>query len=138
MTSTALGPPGAPVLPDDASALPAPLGAAVNARDFDAVRVERDLYRVTDSDYYAVFLARGDGMMLFNAPSFIGHNRRRAVDGLAAAKGVSNWAGTDQPGVAGRSGSAVVEPSAVLALSFAEAARGVVCSKSGPPPEARV
>jgi hypothetical protein len=61
-------------------------------------------------------------MMLFNAPSFIGHNRRRAVDGLAAAEGVCNWAGTDQPGVAGRSGSAVVEPSAVLALSFAEAA----------------
>jgi hypothetical protein len=29
MTSTALGLPGAPVLPDDAPALPTPLGAAV-------------------------------------------------------------------------------------------------------------
>ena len=90
MTSPTTGAPGATDLPDYAPVPRSALGPAVNDQGYYVGRVERNLYWVTDGTYNSAFLTTRDGIVLFDAPPSIGHNLRRAVDEIAAAKGVSN------------------------------------------------
>jgi hypothetical protein len=46
----------------------ASLGAALNDRAYNAGRVERNLYWVTDGDYHSAFHATWDGAVSFDAP----------------------------------------------------------------------
>src|SRR6266849_2120367 len=66
------------------------IGPALNDHGYYVGNVERNLYWVTDGTYQAAFLTTRDGVVLFDAPPSIGHNPQRAVDEVAAAKGVSN------------------------------------------------
>ncbi len=77
-------------LPDYAPVPPSALGPAVNAQGFYVGQVEKNLYWVTDATYQAAFLTTSDGVVLFDAPSTIGHNLQRAIDQIASANGVSN------------------------------------------------
>jgi glyoxylase-like metal-dependent hydrolase (beta-lactamase superfamily II) len=65
-------------------------GPAVNEQGYFVGRVEGNLYWVTDGAYQCAFLITCDGVVLFDAPPSLGHNIRRAVDEIAAVKGVSN------------------------------------------------
>jgi glyoxylase-like metal-dependent hydrolase (beta-lactamase superfamily II) len=62
----------------------------VNEQGYYVGRVEGNLYWVTDGTYQSAFLMTCDGVVLFDAPATIGHNIQRAVDGIAAASGVSS------------------------------------------------
>ena len=75
----------------DCAPIPASaLGPAVNEQGYYVGRVEANLYWVTDGTYQCAFLTTSDGVVLFDAPSTIGHNIQRAVDEIAAANGVSH------------------------------------------------
>ena len=90
MTSPAAGADSAPGLPDYAPVPRSALGPALNDHGYHVGRVERNLYWVTDGVYQSAFLATQDGVVLFDAPPSIGHNLRRAVDGITAANGLRN------------------------------------------------
>jgi hypothetical protein len=79
-----------PELPDYAPIPRSALGPALNDQGYYVGRVERNLYWVTDGVYQSAFLTTDDGVVLFDAPPTIGGNRRRAVDEIAAANGVTN------------------------------------------------
>jgi glyoxylase-like metal-dependent hydrolase (beta-lactamase superfamily II) len=80
----------ADALPDYAPVPRSALGPALNEQGYYVGRVERNLYWVTDGTYQSAFLTTPDGVVLFDAPTTIGHNIRRAVDEVAAANGVTN------------------------------------------------
>ena len=65
-------------------------GAPLNEHGYHVLRVERNLYAVTDNVYMSAFLTTPDGVVIFDAPPNIGHNIRRAVDEITAASGVTN------------------------------------------------
>jgi len=89
-TSSDSGAASVPALPDYAPVPRSALGPALNEQGYAVGRVERNLYWVTDGTYQAAFLTTPDGVVLFDAPPTIGHNRQRAIDEVAAANGVSN------------------------------------------------
>jgi glyoxylase-like metal-dependent hydrolase (beta-lactamase superfamily II) len=84
-----LGPWTADALPGCAPIPDSALGPAVNQQGYYVGRVEANLYWVTDGTYQCAFLTTSDGVVLFDAPTTIGHNIQRAVDEIAAAHGVS-------------------------------------------------
>src|SRR5258708_10305121 len=93
VTSPATGTTGAADnLPDYAPIPQSARGAALNDQRYYVGRVERNLYWVTDGVYQSAFLTTDDGVVLFDAPPSIGGNLRRAVDEIAAAKGVGHTA----------------------------------------------
>jgi glyoxylase-like metal-dependent hydrolase (beta-lactamase superfamily II) len=83
-------PASADTLPDYAPVPPSSLGPALNSQGYYVGRVKNNLYWVTDSQYEAAFLTTKDGVVVFDAPTQIGHNMQRAIDEIASANGVSN------------------------------------------------
>src|SRR5258708_33051225 len=77
-------------LPDYAPVPSSALGPALNEQGYFVGRVVRNLYWVTDGVYQAAFLTTPDGVVLFDAPTTIGHNIQRAVDEIGSENGVSN------------------------------------------------
>src|ERR1700758_2976988 len=77
-------------LPDYAPIPGPPFEPAVNEQGYYVGRVQGNLYWVTDGTYQSAFLTTSGGVVLFDAPPTIGHNIQRAVDEIAAAKGVTN------------------------------------------------
>src|SRR5258708_8909255 len=77
-------------LPDYAPIPSSALGPALGEQGYFVVRVERNLYCVTDGTYQCAFLTTSDGVVLLDAPPSIGHNIQRAIDEIASANGVSN------------------------------------------------
>jgi hypothetical protein len=64
-----------PLLPDYVPILPSALGPALNDNGYYVGRVERNLFWVTDGTYQSAFLATNEGVVLFDAPPTIGHER---------------------------------------------------------------
>src|SRR5580704_4927101 len=77
-------------LPEYAPVPASSLGPAVNEQGYYVGQIERNLYWITSGVYQCAFLTTPDGVILFDAPPFIGHNIQRAIDEIAHANDVSN------------------------------------------------
>jgi glyoxylase-like metal-dependent hydrolase (beta-lactamase superfamily II) len=77
-------------LPEYAPVPASSLGPAVNDQGYYVGQVERNLYWITSGVYQCAFLTTPEGVILFDAPAFLGHNIQRAIDEIAHANDTSN------------------------------------------------